>query len=89
MITKTEKKKIIESYGLHSTDTGSPNVQVALMTERINQLTEGHFKKYPKDHASRRGLLMLVSKRRQLLNYLKKINPKGYTELIEKLDIRK
>ncbi|HAM39480.1 MAG: 30S ribosomal protein S15 [Elusimicrobia bacterium RIFOXYC2_FULL_34_12] len=89
MLEKPRKKKIIESFKVHSTDTGSPNVQIAIMTERINQLSEEHFKKYPKDHASRRGLLRLVSKRRQLLNYLKEKNPKSYSEIIGKLDIRK
>lgn len=89
MIDKSKKKKILEEFKTHQTDTGSPNVQIAVMTERINRLSEDHFKKFPKDHASRRGLLMMVSKRRQLLSYLKKNNPKSYSEIIEKLDIRK
>lgn len=89
MITKAEKKKILEANKVHQTDTGSPSVQIALMTERINRLSEDHFKKYPKDHSSRRGLLMLVSKRRQLLGYMKKTDPKSYSALIEKLDLRK
>ena len=89
MISKLEKKKILEENKIHPTDTGSPSVQVAIMTERINSLTADHFKKYPKDHASRRGLLMLVSKRRQLLSYLKKTDTKSYLALIEKLNLRK
>ncbi|MFH1540304.1 MAG: 30S ribosomal protein S15 [Elusimicrobiota bacterium] len=89
MIAKPEKKKIIEENKIHPTDTGSPSVQIAIMTKRINCLVEEHFKKYPKDHASRRGLLMLVSKRRQLLNYLKKTNTEGYSAVIEKLNLRK
>ncbi|MFA5778905.1 MAG: 30S ribosomal protein S15 [Elusimicrobiota bacterium] len=89
MIAKSEKKKILEENKIHSTDTGSPNVQIAIMTERINRLTSDHFKKYPKDHASRRGLLMLVSKRRQLLSYLKKTDQKSYSAIIEKLELRK
>jgi len=89
MIAKSEKKKILEENKIHATDTGSPNVQIAIMTARINRLTEDHFQKYPKDHASRRGLLMLVSKRRQLLSYLKKTDQKSYSAIIEKLDLRK
>jgi small subunit ribosomal protein S15 len=89
MLTRDKKKKLVEDFKKHATDTGSPNVQIAIMTERINQLSEAHFKKFPKDFASRRGLLALVSKRRQLLNYLKKSNTKSYAELIEKLNIRK
>ncbi|MDD5687680.1 MAG: 30S ribosomal protein S15 [Elusimicrobia bacterium] len=89
MIEKSRKRKILEEFKIHPTDTGSPNVQIAVMTDRINQLSSEHFKKNPKDHASRRGLLMLVSRRRQLLNYLKKNNPKSYSEIIGRLDIRK
>lgn len=89
MLEKLKKKKIVEEFKIHPTDTGSPNVQIAIMTERINQLSEEHFKKNPKDHASRRGLLLLVSKRRQLLSYLKKNNPESYSEIIGKLELRK
>ncbi|MBN1384113.1 MAG: 30S ribosomal protein S15 [Elusimicrobia bacterium] len=89
MLNKEKKKKIVETFKTHPTDTGSPNVQIAIMTNRINQLSEGHFKKNTKDFASRRGLLRLVSKRRRLLNYLKKSNPKSYSMLIDKLEIRK
>ena len=82
------KKGIIEGYKLHEKDTGSPEVQVALITERIKLLTE-HFKKYDKDHNSRRGLLMLVGARRRLLNYLKETNVDRYRKLIERLGLRK
>ena len=82
------KKGIIEGYKLHEKDTGSPEVQVALLTERIKQLTE-HFKKFQKDHNSRRGLLMLVGTRRRLLSYLKEKNVDRYRKLIERLGLRK
>ena len=83
-----QKKTVIEGYKLHEKDTGSPEVQVALITERIKQLTE-HFKKFDKDHNSRRGLLMLVGARRRLLNYLKEKNVDRYRKLIERLGLRK
>ncbi len=83
-----QKKTVIEDYKLHESDTGSPEVQVALLTERIKLLTE-HFKKYEKDHNSRRGLLMLVGARRRLLNYLKEKNVDRYRKLIERLGLRK
>jgi len=76
------------SYQLHGTDTGSPEVQVAILTERINYLTE-HFKTHKKDHHSRRGLLKLVGQRRRLLDYLKRMDFNRYKELIERLGIRK
>ncbi|HME46076.1 MAG TPA: 30S ribosomal protein S15 [Syntrophorhabdales bacterium] len=82
------KRTIIEGYKLHEKDTGSPEVQVALLTERIKLLTE-HFKKYDKDHNSRRGLLMLVGARRRLLSYLKDKNVDRYRKLIESLGLRK
>jgi small subunit ribosomal protein S15 len=82
------KKGIIEGYKLHEKDTGSPEVQVALLTERIKSLTE-HFKKFQKDHNSRRGLLMLVGTRRRLLTYLKEKNVDRYRKLIERLGLRK
>jgi small subunit ribosomal protein S15 len=82
------KKGIIEGYKLHEKDTGSPEVQVALLTERIKSLTE-HFKKYQKDHNSRRGLLMLVGTRRRLLTYLKEKNVDRYRKLIDRLGLRK
>lgn len=85
----TEKKKtIIEEFKIHPTDTGSPEVQIALLTERINYLTE-HFKTHVKDHHSRRGLLKLVSQRRHLLDYLKKKEFERYRKIIQRLGIRK
>ncbi len=83
-----QKKTIIEDYKMHDKDTGSPEVQVALLTERIKLLTE-HFKKFDKDHNSRRGLLMLVGARRRLLTYLKEKNVERYRKLIERLGLRK
>ncbi len=83
-----QKKTIIEDYKMHDKDTGSPEVQVALLTERIKLLTE-HFKKFDKDHNSRRGLLMLVGARRRLLSYLKEKNVERYRTLIERLGLRK
>lgn len=87
-INKEAKTALIKEYKAHEKDTGSPEVQVALITERINNLTE-HFKLHKKDYNSRRGLLKLVSKRRRLLDYLKKHNNKKYEELLEKLNLRK
>ena len=85
----TEKKKqVIDSFKAHSQDTGSAGVQIALLTERINLLTE-HFKLHKKDFNSRRGLLVLVGKRRRLLNYLKKKDIAKYQELLDKLNLRK
>ena len=89
MSVKNENKKsIIEKYATKTNDTGSPEVQVAILTKRINELT-GHFKEHAKDHHSRRGLLRLVSRRRKLLDYLKKRKFDDYKSLIEKLGIRK
>ena len=82
------KKTLIEQFKTHEGDTGSPEVQVALLTERINGLTE-HFKQHGKDHHSRRGLLMLIGKRRGLLRYLQKKDPQRYRGLIERLGIRR
>jgi small subunit ribosomal protein S15 len=84
----TEKKTIIEGFKIHEKDTGSPEVQVALLTERIKSLTE-HFKKFSKDHNSRRGLLILVGNRRRLLSYLKQKNVDRYKKVIERLGLRK
>jgi small subunit ribosomal protein S15 len=84
----TEKRTIIEGFKIHEKDTGSPEVQIALLTERIKSLTE-HFKKFSKDHNSRRGLLILVGSRRKLLSYLKQINVDRYKKVIEKLGLRK
>lgn len=86
--TKDRKAEIIDSYRTHDTDTGSPEVQVALLSERINYLTE-HFKTHAKDHHSRRGLLVLVGQRRRLLDYLKRKDAQRYGELIRRLGIRK
>ena len=83
-----DKKEIIAKFGRNPEDTGSPEVQVALLTARINHLTE-HLKEHKKDHHSRRGLLMMVGQRRGLLDYLKKTDLDGYRALIEKLGIRK
>ena len=88
MISKEKKQAIIAEYGRSEGDTGSPEVQVAILTARINELTE-HFKANPKDHHSRRGLLKMVGQRRGLLAYLKKSDLEGYRALIAKLGIRK
>ena len=86
--SKDRKTEVIGSYKTHNTDTGSPEVQVALLSERINYLTE-HFKTHAKDHHSRRGLLKLVGQRRRLLDYLKKKDTDRYADLIKRLGIRK
>ena len=88
MITKEKKAEIIAKYGKNEQDTGSTQVQVALLTERINELTE-HLKEHNKDHHSRRGLLKMVGQRRGLLEYLKKNDINEYRALIEKLGLRK
>ena len=88
MLAREQKKSLISQYVTHASDTGSPEVQIALLSERIGQLTE-HFKTHQKDHGSRRGLLMLVSKRRSLLDYLKKYDSERYKAVIGKLGIRK
>ena len=88
MLTLKAKKDIIEKYGRDKNDTGSPEVQVALLTERIKYLTE-HFKNHKKDFHSRRGLLMLVGKRRRLLDYLMKNDVEKYRTIIKELGIRK
>ena len=88
VLVKEKKSEIISIYQLHGTDTGSPEVQVAILTERIQYLTE-HFKTHKKDHHSRRGLLKLVGQRRRLLDYLKRIEFNRYKDLIERLGIRK
>lgn len=82
------KQDVIAQYKVHETDTGSPEVQVALLTERINHLTQ-HSKVHKKDHHSRRGLLMLVGQRRRLLNYLQKSDINRYRKLIESLGLRR
>jgi small subunit ribosomal protein S15 len=87
-ITTDRKAEVIKAYGAKAGDTGSPEVQVALLSERINHLTE-HFKTHVKDNHSRRGLLKLVSHRRQLLDYIKRGDEKRYQTLIERLGIRR
>ena len=87
-ISTTDKAKIVTDYQRAQGDTGSPEVQVALLTARINDLT-GHFKAHTKDHHSRRGLLMMVSQRRKSLDQLKRKNVDGYPSLIERLGLRK
>ncbi len=86
-ITKEKKKEIIEGFKIHQTDTGSAPVQIAMLTERINFLSQ-HFAKYPKDFHSRRGFLKLIGKRRHLLNYLKRNDYETYKKIIEKLNLR-
>ena len=88
VLTKDRKTEVIDSYRTHASDTGSPEVQVAILSERINYLTE-HFKAHAKDHHSRRGLLMLVGRRRRLLDYLKAKDAQRYSDLIKRLNIRK
>ncbi len=88
MLNKDRKTEVIGSYQTHGSDTGSPEVQVALLSERISYLTE-HFKTHAKDHHSRRGLLKLVGQRRRLLDYLKRKDNDKYADLIKKLGIRK
>ena len=88
MISKEKKAEIIAAYGRTPEDTGSPEVQVAVLTARIQELTE-HLKNHPKDHHSRRGLLMMVGQRRGMLDYLKSKDIEAYRTLIEKLGIRK
>lgn len=88
MISKEKKQEIITAFGRAPEDTGSPEVQIALLTERITELTE-HLKNNKKDHHSRRGLLKMVGQRRGLLEYLKKTNIEGYRSLIERLGLRK
>ena len=88
MMTKDEKQAIIEAYTVHEGDTGSPEVQIAILTSRINTLTE-HLKVNKKDHHSRRGLLKMVGHRRNLLGYLQKKDIERYREIIKKLGIRK
>lgn len=88
MITSEKKQEIINTYKRDEKDTGSPEVQIALLTERINELTE-HLKVHKKDNHSRRGLLKMVGKRRNLLNYLVKKDVNRYREIVEKLGLRK
>ncbi|MBQ4101661.1 MAG: 30S ribosomal protein S15 [Oscillospiraceae bacterium] len=88
MIRKEEKTAVINDNRLHETDTGSPEVQVAILTRRINDLT-AHLKDHPKDHHSRRGLLKMVGRRRNLLGYLQKVDIERYRAIVKKLGLRK
>ncbi len=82
------KSALIEQFRVHTNDTGSPEVQIALLSERISYLTS-HLKSHAKDHASRRGLIMMVNKRRRLLDYLNRRDPDRYREIVERLSLRK
>ena len=88
MITKDRKRELIGEYRRDEKDSGSPEVQIAILTSRINSLTE-HMRTHQKDYATRRGLLMMVSRRRGMLDYLRRVNPQGYVEIIGRLGIRK
>jgi len=87
-ITKEKKEEIVSAFRKNDSDTGSPEVQIAILTTRINNLTE-HMRSNKKDYSTRRGLLGMVSRRRRLLDYLRQINPDRYLDIIEKLNIRK
>jgi small subunit ribosomal protein S15 len=87
-VTKERKQELIGEFRRNTADTGSPEIQVALLTTRINGLTE-HLRSHKRDHACRRGLLMMVSRRRRLLDYLKNVDPQRYLDIIRHLDIRK
>ena len=88
MITTAKKSEVTKQFRIHTKDTGSADVQIALLTARINELTE-HLQKHVKDHSSRRGLLKMVGQRRRLLDYLSRTDTKRYHELIKKLNLRK
>ena len=88
MLTLLQKQNIIKEYKLHETDTGSVDIQIAILTKQINELT-AHLKKNPKDNHSRRGLLKMVGKRRRLLEYLSSTNNKSYTSVVKKLGLKK
>lgn len=87
-LTKERKQEVLSTFRRHETDTGSPEVQVAVLTEKINYLTE-HFKTHTKDHHSRRGLLRMVNERRRLLDYLRREDAAAYTTLIQRLGLRR
>ncbi|EUA88690.1 30S ribosomal protein S15 [Mycobacterium ulcerans] len=87
-LTAEQKKEILNSYGFHETDTGSPEAQIALLTKRISDLTE-HLKVHKHDHHSRRGLLLLVGRRRRLIKYISQIDVQRYRSLIERLGLRR
>lgn len=87
MLTARTKKNIVKEHGVHETDTGSANAQIALLSREITELT-GHLKKHPKDNHSRRGLLKMVSKRRKLMAYLERTDSRGYNSLVKKLGLK-
>lgn len=87
-VTKQRKKELIKDFGRGEADTGSPEVQISILTSRIAEMTQ-HMQAHPKDYASRRGLLRMVSRRRRLLDYVKRVNPQLYLDLLRRLDIRK
>ncbi len=87
-VTKQRKEELVQEYGRGASDTGSPEVQISILTSRIAEMTQ-HMKVHPKDFASRRGLLRMVSRRRRLLDYVKRVNPQMYLDLLRRLDIRK
>jgi small subunit ribosomal protein S15 len=87
-VTKERKRELVKQYRRGESDSGSPEVQIAVLTTRINNLTE-HMRTHEKDYASRRGLLAMVSRRRSLLDYLRRVNAQGYVDIIGKLGIRK
>lgn len=88
MLLKAEKQAIMKEYAIHEGDTGSPEVQIAVLTEQINRLTE-HFKEHKHDYHSQRGLMKMVGRRKNMLAYLKRTDPERYKALIEKLGLRK
>lgn len=87
-VTKERKQELVGEFGRNATDTGSPEVQISVLTNRIAEMTQ-HLQMHKKDYASRRGLLRMVSRRRRLLDYVKRINPQLYLDLLRRLDIRK
>lgn len=87
-VTKQRKKELISDYGRGGSDTGSPEVQISILTARIAEMT-AHLQQHVKDHSSRRGLLGMVSRRRRLLDYVKRVNPQLYLDLLRRLEIRK
>ena len=87
-VVQERTKELVRTHQRHGTDTGSPEVQIAILTTRVGDLTE-HLRTHKKDYASRRGLLMMVSRRRRLLDYLKKVDPARYLDVIRRLEIRK
>lgn len=87
-VTKERKQELVQEFGRGEADSGSPEIQIAVLTSRIADMTR-HLKEHDKDHAGRRGLLRIVGRRRRLLDYIKRVNPAKYIELLQRLDIRK